>query len=69
MKINKNPDANTGTGERLAFTAAEASQMLGVNRKTLYRLCARGELFRAPALRTVLIPRWSLKEFLRNAGK
>ena len=66
MKINNKTGPNKGTEERLAFTAGEASRMIGVDRKTIYRLCARGILFRSPALRTLLIPRWSLEEFLRR---
>jgi hypothetical protein len=68
-QVNNKSGPNTGTGERLAYTAHEASRMIGVDRKTIYRLCARKILFRSPALRTLLIPRWSLEEFLRSAGK
>lgn len=66
MQINNKSEPKAGTEERLAFTAGEASRMIGVDRKTIYRLCARGILFRSPALRTLLIPRWSLEEFLRR---
>ena len=43
--------------------------MIGVDRKTIYRLCAWKILFRSPALRKFLIPRWSLEQFLRNGSK
>ena len=68
-QVNNKSEPNTGTGERLAFTAGEASRMIGVDRKTIYRLCAWKILFRSPALRTLLIPRWSLEQFLRNGSK
>ncbi len=53
----------------LCFTAQEVAGMLNVNRKTVYRLCARGRLHRAKALRTLRIPRWSVEQFLRGDGE
>lgn len=55
--------------DRLAYTAKEAADLLGINRKTVYRLCERGLLKRSSALRTILIPRSSIEEFLNSTSK
>ena len=64
---NKAPEAILeGSGiERLTFTAQETANMLSVSTKTVYRLCSRGLLKRSPALRTLLITRSSILEFLK----
>lgn len=49
---------------RLCYTAKEAAWVLGVSPKTVYRLCARGHLKRSTALRTLLITKTSVQDFL-----
>lgn len=51
-------------GDRLALTTSETARVLGVSEKTVLRLCQRGLLKRSNALRTLLIPRSSIEEFL-----
>lgn len=52
--------------QRLSYTANETAAMLGISRKEVYRLCQRGLLKRSTALRTLLIPKWSIEQFLRD---
>ncbi|MCI0541132.1 MAG: helix-turn-helix domain-containing protein [Verrucomicrobiales bacterium] len=51
---------------RLAYSVAEAAQMLGVCEKTVRRLISRGLLRPSRALRHLLIPKKELEKFLEN---
>lgn len=59
MRVPKN------TPERLAYSAREVASMLNISTKSVYRLCQRGLLRRSNALRTLLITRSSVEEFLK----
>jgi excisionase family DNA binding protein len=51
---------------RLAYSVAEAAQMLGVCDKTVRRLISRGLLRSSRALRHLLIPKKEIEKFLEN---
>jgi hypothetical protein len=53
----------------LCFTARQTAELLNVSIKTVRRLCERGLLHRSSALRTLLIPRTSIEDFLRAPSK
>ena len=60
---------STPATPRFVFTAAEAAQALGVSKKTIYRLCARGLLQRTGGIRHVRIPSKSLQDFCSNTAE
>ena len=51
---------------RLAYSVAEAAQMLGVCERTIRRLVARGLLRPSRALRHLLIPKKEIERFLEE---
>ena len=51
--------------ERLAYTPREVAQLLGVSYATVMRLISAGKLQKRGDLRTILIPRSSVEDFLR----
>lgn len=57
------------TGERLAYTVAEAAEALGVNRQFLYRQVRAGAV---PSIRLgqrILVPRMELERVLAGQPK
>jgi excisionase family DNA binding protein len=56
--------------EKLAFSAAEAAEVIGVSEWTIYRLVERGDLSKLPHLgKRVLIARLELERFAREGVK
>ena len=51
---------------KLAYSPAEAAQVLGVCQETIYRLIKRGLLRSSSALRTKVIPHTEIQRFLAN---
>lgn len=51
---------------KLAYSPAEAAEVLGVCPDTIYRLLRRGKLRASSALRTKLIPRSEIERFLES---
>ena len=66
MKIMLTNDAGDSKPVRLAYSAQEVAGMLGVSRKSVYRLADRGLLRASKALRHLRITRESLEDFLRE---
>lgn len=54
---------------KLAFSAQEAAQSIGVSVETVRRLIKRGHLKCCTALRHKVIPRAELERFLRDSMK
>lgn len=54
--------------DRLALSAAETAQALGISRGTLWRLCRRGVIKPSRALRTLLFPLSEIERFLRASA-
>ena len=52
--------------ERLAYTVTQTAVLLGVAKKTVYRLLARGLLHFSAALRHKRIPRSEINRFLNS---
>lgn len=63
-----NPPADTTPLPRLAFSTAEAAQMLGISERSIRRLIARGLLRPSRALRHMLIPRTEIERFLEETA-
>ncbi len=55
---------SNGNLDQIAYTTKETATLLKVSNKTIYRLCSRGVLKRAVALRTLRISRDSILDFL-----
>lgn len=51
---------------KLAYSPAEAAQVLGTCQDTIYRLLKRGKLRSSNALRHKLIPHFELERFLKS---
>jgi len=51
---------------KLAYSPAEAAEVLGVCQDTVYRLLRRGKLRASNALRHKLIPRTEIERFLES---
>ena len=64
MVNNIEPNDQTGL-PRLAYSASETAQILGIDKFTVYRLIKRGKLKSASALRTKLIPKLEIDRFLK----
>jgi excisionase family DNA binding protein len=69
MKENANVHhvESSQLGNRLAFTAQETADLLGVSPETVYRLIKRGKLRSSNALRHKLIPRTEIERFLKSS--
>ncbi len=50
--------------ERFGYTITETAQLLGISRRSIYRLIARGLIGRSHALRKIIIPRSEIEKFL-----
>jgi excisionase family DNA binding protein len=51
---------------RVAYTASEAAELLGVNVETIYRLITRGKLRTVPGLRHKRIPVGEFDRFAKG---
>jgi len=60
------PKSLKQNNSKLAYTAKEASESLGISIKTLSRLEQRGLLRRSLALRKKLYPRTEIERFLNE---
>lgn len=68
MSDQEAPDRRTTGAPRLAYSPAEAAEMLGVGRATIYNLMKRGELRSVTIARTRRIPLCELERLAGLAG-
>jgi excisionase family DNA binding protein len=65
--VRKQDACSAVSKEKLAFSVNEAAELLGICPQTVYRLISRGLLKSSDALRTKLIPRAELENFLKKS--
>jgi predicted DNA-binding transcriptional regulator AlpA len=71
--FSKTPHFKVPEGEgklpRLAFSAKETAEILGISQNTVYRLLYRGLLKSSLALRSKVIARSEIERFLRDTSR